>query len=178
VRWQLSAKIGWLGAIGRWLGERTLSPTRWFECRAWTCPWLIGRVCQGRDSHTKRVGDNAPHLESVAAKFFVTSDNLSGFQGIKHLSVMKAFPALAFVAALFAFVLFPLRFEIAGSILFAAGFVAIAFCDYSRGSRPLRVRASVAVTASRKERFGLAAWQGWLVHWRRPLRASVGAVSF
>jgi hypothetical protein len=92
-----------------------------------------------------------------APKFFVTSNNVSGFQGIKHLSAMKTFPALAFVAALIAFVFFPLRFEIAGSTLFAAGFVAIVFCDYSRTTRPLRAPAPVAVTSSRKERFGLAA---------------------
>jgi hypothetical protein len=70
---------------------------------------------------------------------------------------MKTFPALAFVAALFAFVVFPLRFEIAGSLLFAAGFAAIALSDYTRSSRPLRARVPVAVPSSRKERFGLAA---------------------
>jgi hypothetical protein len=92
-----------------------------------------------------------------AANFFVTSDNVPGFQGIKHLSSMKALPSLAFIAALFAFLLLPFSFEIAGSMLFAAGFAAIAFCDYSRIARPLRVPVSVAVTSSRRERFGLAA---------------------
>jgi hypothetical protein len=71
---------------------------------------------------------------------------------------MKTIPALTFIAALGAFVLFPLSFEIAGSVLFAAGFVAIALCDYSRRTRPLELPAVAAVvTARRTERFGLAA---------------------
>jgi hypothetical protein len=71
---------------------------------------------------------------------------------------MKTIPALTFIAALGAFVLFPFRFEIAGSVLFAAGFLAIAFCDYSRRMRPLELPAVAAVvTARRTERFGLAA---------------------
>jgi hypothetical protein len=70
---------------------------------------------------------------------------------------MKALSALALVAAPVAFVFVPLSFEISVSLLFAAGFVAIAFTDYARTPRPLRVPAAVEVTTSRKERFGLAA---------------------
>ena len=70
---------------------------------------------------------------------------------------MKTLPALAFIAALFAFLFFPLSFEVAGSVLFAAGFAAIAFYDYSRNARPLRMPAPVAAIPSRRERFGLAA---------------------
>jgi hypothetical protein len=70
---------------------------------------------------------------------------------------MKTFPALAFIVALFAFVIFPVNFEIAGSLLFAAGLSAIIFSDYTRMTRPLRVPVSSAVTPARRERFGLAA---------------------
>jgi hypothetical protein len=70
---------------------------------------------------------------------------------------MKALPAIAFLPAIFAFLLFPLRFEAAGSLLFAAGFAAIAFCDYGRTRTALRVPATVGLAAPRKERFGLAA---------------------
>ena len=125
--------------------------------------WVEMITSRGRSSpvlHTSRLGKRLTRrtgIRSGAENFFVTSNNVPGFQGIQHLSAMKTFPALAFVAALVAFVLFPLRFEIAGSILFAAGFVAIAFSDYTRISRPLRVHAPVAATSSRKERFGLAA---------------------
>jgi hypothetical protein len=73
---------------------------------------------------------------------------------------MKAIPALAFVAAFPAFVLFPLRFEIGGSLLFTAGVVAIALHDYTRGSRRLRVPARAALDSAPstgRERFGLAA---------------------
>ena len=71
---------------------------------------------------------------------------------------MKTIPSLTFIAALGAFLLFPVSFEIAGSALFAAGFVAIAFCDYSRRARPLELPAVAAIVAARRtERFGLAA---------------------
>ena len=71
---------------------------------------------------------------------------------------MKTLPALAIIAVLGAFLLFPLSFEISVSALFAAGFTAIAFCDYSRRARPLALPAVAAlVTARRTERFGLAA---------------------
>jgi hypothetical protein len=73
---------------------------------------------------------------------------------------MKTLPAFAFIAALGAFLFFPLSFEIAGSALFAAGFAAIALCDYSRRARPLQLPAVAAVVTAevrRTERFGLAA---------------------
>ena len=73
---------------------------------------------------------------------------------------MKTLPALAFIAALAAFLLFPLNFEIAGSILFAAGLATIAFCDYARSYPPLRVSAAAKAgvpAGPRTERLGLAA---------------------
>lgn len=71
---------------------------------------------------------------------------------------MKTLPAFAILAALGAFLLFPLRFEIGGSLLFAAGVAAIAFSDYSRRARALVLPPVAAeVTARRVERFGLAA---------------------
>ncbi len=71
---------------------------------------------------------------------------------------MKTLPAIAFLAALGAFVLSPLSFALGGSLLFAAGVVAIALGDYARPARPLALPAVAAeVAARRSERFGLAA---------------------
>lgn len=71
---------------------------------------------------------------------------------------MKSLPAFAFLAALAAFVLFPVNFAVAGSILFTAGVAAIVFTDYARVSRPLPLAAGPArVQATRGERFRLAA---------------------
>ncbi len=71
---------------------------------------------------------------------------------------MKTLPAIAFIAALGAFVLFPLSFEIGGSLLFAAGVASIVFSDYSRRMRTLALPPVAAqVAARRTERFGLAA---------------------
>ena len=70
---------------------------------------------------------------------------------------MKTLPALTFIAALAAFVLLPLNFEVTASLLFAAGFAAIFLSDYSRVARSLRQPIPVAVHSPRKERFGLAA---------------------
>jgi hypothetical protein len=93
------------------------------------------------------------------AAFFCNFEQRSGFSGhLTFITAMKTLPALAFIVALAAFILFPLRFEIAGSILFAAGFAAIIVSDYTRTLRPLRIPAApVGVAAERKERFGLAA---------------------
>ena len=70
---------------------------------------------------------------------------------------MKALPVLAFLVALVGLVFFPLSFEVSMSALFAAGFAAITLGDYSQRRRPLTAPVGVAVTSSRKERFGLAA---------------------
>jgi hypothetical protein len=70
---------------------------------------------------------------------------------------MKALPALAFGAATFAFVIIPLQFEVAASLLSGAGLMAIVLSDYARTPRRLRVCAPTAVAHPRKERFGLAA---------------------
>ena len=73
---------------------------------------------------------------------------------------MKSLPAFAFIAALVAFVLFPLNFALAGSILFGAGLLTIAISDYARSPRPLRLAAPARpapVMAAPVERFRLAA---------------------
>lgn len=74
---------------------------------------------------------------------------------------MKTAPTFALIAALVAFVLFPINFALGGSALFAAGFFAIVLNDYRRASRTLAVPVlrpePATATLSRKERFGLAA---------------------
>jgi hypothetical protein len=70
---------------------------------------------------------------------------------------MKHLVPLSFVAAIFAFVILPVSFEIAVSSLVAAGFTSIALADYSRRLRPLPVPATVALTPFRREKLGLAA---------------------
>jgi len=73
---------------------------------------------------------------------------------------MKTLPALAFLAAFVAFVVLPLPFEIAGSLLIAAALGAIAIGDYARTRRLRRVFAgSAASVAARpaRERLRLAA---------------------
>ena len=71
--------------------------------------------------------------------------------------LMKALIPLSFVAAIFAFLILPLSFEVAMSLLVSAGFLAITISDYSRSPRVLTASAAGPVTISRKERFGLAA---------------------
>jgi len=71
---------------------------------------------------------------------------------------MKTSLPFAFPAAFVAFLVLPVTFETGAAVLVAAGFLAIAFFDYTR--RPLRrvaVTDRVVVPLSRKERFGLAA---------------------
>jgi len=70
---------------------------------------------------------------------------------------MKALVPLSFVAAIFAFLIIPLSFEVAMSCLVSAGFLAIAITDYSRAARTLIIAAPATVPISRQERFGLAA---------------------
>ena len=73
---------------------------------------------------------------------------------------MKTLPSLAFLAAFIAFVILPLPFEIAGSLLIAATLGAIAISDYARAPRPQRLFAGSAapVAAQRRlERLRLAA---------------------
>jgi hypothetical protein len=69
---------------------------------------------------------------------------------------MKTIPALAILAALAAFIFFPLSFELSLSLLFATGFAAITFADYTRTRRPLMIPVGALVSPG-KERFGLAA---------------------
>jgi hypothetical protein len=70
---------------------------------------------------------------------------------------MKTLPAVTFLAALVGFVVLPLSFEVTASLLFAAGFGAIVFSDYTRVARSLRRPIPVPIHSPRKERFGLAA---------------------
>ena len=70
---------------------------------------------------------------------------------------MKTFLTSAFIAALITFLVAPLNFEIAGSVLFAAGFASIAISDYTRRLRPMRVALADPLAPARRERFGLAA---------------------
>lgn len=70
---------------------------------------------------------------------------------------MKALLPSALLAALGAFLVLPISFEVAGAILAAAGFATIAVFDYARPLRALPVTAGVAVESSRKEKLGLAA---------------------
>ena len=70
---------------------------------------------------------------------------------------MKTLPALTFVAALAGFIVLPLSFEVTASLLFAVGFGAIVFSDYTRLARTLRRPIPVPIYSPRKERFGLAA---------------------
>jgi hypothetical protein len=88
-------------------------------------------------------------------KFSVTSIDVPGFQGANANSPMKTLPTFAIPAALVAFLVLPIRFEIAFAMLSAAGFISIVVSDYVRRMRPLRVPAAVPVL--RRERFGLAA---------------------
>ena len=47
---------------------------------------------------------------------------------------MKTYPIIAFVAAFVAFVLSPLSFEIASSLIFTTGLACVFLFDYSRES--------------------------------------------
>ena len=70
---------------------------------------------------------------------------------------MKTLLASVLIAALGAFALSVLSFEVAVSLAFAAGFAAIVACDYGRASRSLAIAVPAAVVAARTERLGLAA---------------------
>lgn len=70
---------------------------------------------------------------------------------------MKTLSGILIIAALAAFLLLPIGFEIAMSVLFAIGFAAVVGADYSRRPQMARVATAVAVASQSKERFGLAA---------------------
>jgi hypothetical protein len=96
-------------------------------------------------------------LKKRRTGFFVTFATRRGFSGIKSF-VMKTLPALGFLAALVAFLIFPLSVEVTGSFLFVAAFVGIAISDYTRRARRLAPPlAAVVAVPARRERFGLAA---------------------
>lgn len=58
----------------------------------------------------------------------------------------KTLPVLAFLSALAALPLLPIRFELASSLIFATGLVSILFADYATpaGSRRHRLAAKPA----------------------------------
>ena len=73
---------------------------------------------------------------------------------------MKTLPALSFIAALAAFVLFPHSLAIGGSLLFGACLVSIFVADCARTIKPLQVRAAMVEfprPARRASAFELAA---------------------
>ena len=72
---------------------------------------------------------------------------------------MKTLPALGFLAALVAFLIFPLSVEGTGSLLFVAAFMGRAISDYTRRARRLAppLAPGVAMPVRRQERVGLAA---------------------
>ena len=65
---------------------------------------------------------------------------------------MKTYPIIAFLAALVAFVFSPLSFEVAGSILFAAGFGCVLIGDYSRRTRSLKQNLAPVIGLNRSNR--------------------------
>jgi hypothetical protein len=70
---------------------------------------------------------------------------------------MKTLFPVSFVSALVAFLIFPVNFEVAVSLLVTGGCMAIAVVDYAQTRRPRLVPARVTVTSSRNEKFRLAA---------------------
>jgi hypothetical protein len=71
---------------------------------------------------------------------------------------MKTLLALASIAALSAFSLSFVSFEIATSLLVGVGLAAIVLNDYSRRARPLATELTpIDVPAQNRERFRLAA---------------------
>ncbi len=71
---------------------------------------------------------------------------------------MKTLPALALLAALVAFFVLPVSTEVAGSLLFAAGLVAILRHDYSRRLTPAELGSNRAVAQiGQPQRLPLAA---------------------
>ncbi len=68
---------------------------------------------------------------------------------------MKTIPALAYIAAFAAFVFLPLNFSVAGSILFSAALITIAYSDYSRGAAS-RARNTWRATEVSRVRRGLS----------------------
>ena len=70
---------------------------------------------------------------------------------------MKHLPSFLFVSACVASLALPMTFELACLMVVTTGLATIALHDYARTRRALPVRADVAITLSRKERFGLAA---------------------
>jgi len=69
---------------------------------------------------------------------------------------MKTTSVLLLATSAAALALVALNLAIGASLLFAAGFAAIIFNDYTRATRRLKLPATVAL-GSRTEKFGLAA---------------------
>jgi hypothetical protein len=74
-----------------------------------------------------------------------------------NLSSMKILPFLLSVAAITGFIIVPIDFDTAVSLLFVAGLALVVICDYRREIRPLHAATVNARVTSRTERLGLAA---------------------
>lgn len=73
---------------------------------------------------------------------------------------MKTLPAISYLAALVAFVLFPNTLVLSGSLLFSACLLTIFVADCAKTIKPLEVRSNLVVfprPARRVSAFGLAA---------------------
>lgn len=70
---------------------------------------------------------------------------------------MKSIPALLFAAALVACVFLPVSAVVAGSLLFAAGLLAIGVADYRTGIRFAYATPAARSIQTRIEPLGLAA---------------------
>jgi hypothetical protein len=68
---------------------------------------------------------------------------------------MKTYSIITFLAAFVAFVFAPLSFEVASSLLFAAGLGCVLVGDYSRQYRPLYLHGASVIRVSLDNR-GLA----------------------
>lgn len=100
-------------------------------------------------SRTRAADDAATGIACNFSRAPVFSGATSNF--------MKTAIALAFIAALVAFVLLPVSFVTAASALFGAGLTTIMISDYSR-ARSLRARpVAVRAVPARIERLELAA---------------------
>lgn len=66
---------------------------------------------------------------------------------------MKTLPAIAFLASLAAALLLPMSFAAAGTLTFAAGFVAVLLGDYAQPARRSLMTAVVAKDGAEKFQF-------------------------
>ena len=93
----------------------------------------------------------------MVGAFFVTFRPGLCFRCINQIT-MKTLSISSVIAALTAFFLSSLKFELAVSVLVSAGLLATVYADCARPSRPLRLTGASPVPAQRRnERLRLAA---------------------